>query len=169
MKRLLKHLLKPEHSTLFLLVTTVLSSLIAIGVTWTFTGIPSEPPPGILQIEPTPGDACGPPPSPEDWKVIRDDATVDADAVYAFSAHIAEWDDCITEYSGAIKDFAFVLDGVRDSTIEAAGSYFKQFVDPDFGSPLEIPGPGLFEEHSPFEGDPDIMPWIFDNWTPRGS
>ena len=92
-------------------------------------------PPGVIDLRPGPADACGMPPSPEDWRVMRNDGTVDNEKSMEFAKHISEWDQCMTDYAGALYDYIFVLEGIRDSTIEAAGSYYQQFIDPTLQPP----------------------------------
>ena len=99
-------------------------------------------PPGELAIIPAPVDVCGMPPSAEDWRVLRNDGTVDKERSLAFAYHISEWDNCMTGYASGLYDYIFVLEGIRDATLEAAGSYYSQFINPGLQPP-----PGLFDPH----------------------
>lgn len=107
-------------------------------------GSPPSPPPGELTIIPAPVDVCGMPPSAEDWRVMRNDGSVDKERSLEFAYAISEWDNCMTGYASGLYDYIFVLEGIRDSTLEAAGVYYQQFVNPSFQPP-----PELFE---PFDG-----------------
>jgi len=145
-------------NTAFLLVVGFVCSVTTLLIQPFF-----EPSPGldprVLNITPSPADACGMPPSPEDWRVMRDDGTTDAERVTAFAKHISEWDECITTYAESLRDYVFVLEALQDGTIESAGVYFYQFIDPSFAPPTrEIPAPpGTFDDDWQFPEDPGIL------------
>ena len=141
-------------------------SMLAFGLACAIMTLMTQPlfeeplPEGVLQITPTPVQACGEPPNAEDWRVMRDDGSTDAERVIEFSQAITDWDQCITDYADGLRDYIFILEGIRDATIEQAGAYFHQFVDPSLPDPEDIPP--LFIPAPEHQGPLFPEPWMLE-------